>query len=189
MTQMTLVEPAMRMSAQLSDCGKFRWSLERWWGAGKRHVVFVMCNPSIANHEKNDPTIKACIHFARLWGYDGLKVVNLFPFCSPYPVDCRNWYLNWDKRGAWDVRDAMQANEAIAIKTAKFADLVVAAWGNIAWDDGVSDLMVSGITSELEPWPDIYCLGTTQDGSPKHPLARGKHRIPRDQQPVLWRTA
>lgn len=186
MTQMTLVEPAMRMSAKLSDCGTFRWSLERWWGEGNRHVVFVMCNPSTADHEKNDPTLSTCIHFAKFWGYDGLKVVNLFPFRSSLPADCKNWYLDWDMRGAWDVRDAMQANEQIVIETAKQADLVVAAWGCISFDDGISELIAEAITSGLEPWPDIYCLGTTKDKSPKHPLARGKHRIPRDQQPVLW---
>ncbi len=39
------------------------------------------------------------------------------------------------------------------------------------------------------PWPDLYCLGTTSKRSPKHPLARGHHRVPRGQQPILWRVS
>ena len=36
---------------------------------------------------------------------------------------------------------------------------------------------------------DLVCLGLTKDGYPKHPMARGAHRIPRDQQPILWKSA
>jgi hypothetical protein len=35
----------------------------------------------------------------------------------------------------------------------------------------------------------IWCWGTTTSGAPKHPLARGKHRIPVDQPAILWRAA
>ncbi|AHE56053.1 hypothetical protein [Sphingomonas sanxanigenens] len=36
---------------------------------------------------------------------------------------------------------------------------------------------------------DLWCWGKTKDGAPKHPMARGLHRIPRDQQPIMWRAA
>ena len=61
--------------------------------------------------------------------------------------------------------------------------------GNNAWDPDWIDAIIEAITGGEEPWPDIYCLGTTGGGSPKHPTARGKHRVPDDQQPVLWRNA
>ena len=32
----------------------------------------------------------------------------------------------------------------------------------------------------------LSCLGTTLSGAPKHPLARGQHRIPDDQEPMQW---
>lgn len=187
MTQIALIEPEIRMSASLSQCGTYRWKLERWWGEGKRHVVFVMCNPSTANGMSNDPTLLVCIHFAKLWGYDGLIVVNLFPFRSPHPAVCRAWYEHWDKRSAWDVRDAIQSNTILVAETAKAADLVVAAWGCIPWSDGIEEHILEEIMDGCEPWPSIHCLGLTKDGHPKHPLARGHHRIPRDQQPILWK--
>jgi hypothetical protein len=77
----------------------------------------------------------------------------------------------------------------IVAQQAKSADKVVACWGAIALDTDWIDLVIEAIQSEAEPWPDIYCLGTTASGAPKHPLARGKHRVPRDQRFIVWRKA
>lgn len=42
--------------------------------------------------------------------------------------------------------------------------------------------------AHIAPFADerLYCLGTTKDGQPIHPLARGKWRVPDDQQPIVW---
>ena len=34
---------------------------------------------------------------------------------------------------------------------------------------------------------DLYAFGLNANGTPKHPLARGKNRIPDDAVPFLWR--
>lgn len=67
-----------RMSAVLSDDGQYRYQLERTWGFGDA-VTFVMLNPSTADARKDDPTIRRCLSYARSWGYDGIRVVNLGP--------------------------------------------------------------------------------------------------------------
>lgn len=46
---------------------------------------FVMLNPSVADHEKPDPTITRCCGFARAWGCDGVIVSNLSPVRSTDP--------------------------------------------------------------------------------------------------------
>ena len=63
--------------ATLSPCGRYRYRLTRRWGDGGA-VAFVMLNPSTADAEKDDPTIRRCIGFAREWRFGRLIVVNLF---------------------------------------------------------------------------------------------------------------
>jgi hypothetical protein len=126
--------------------------------------------------------------FSSRWGYGGLSVVNLYPFRSPSPAECRRW-ATWWNREDWYARDALQQNEQVVARTAKSADLVVAAWGAGTWDDAWVEHVVDEVTCGVEPWPHLQCLGVTENGSPKHPLARGSHWVPNDQQPVLWRSA
>lgn len=73
-----------RMSAVLSDDGQYRCQLERTWGFGDA-VTFVMLNPSTADARKDDPTIRRCLSYARSWGYDGIRVVNLYALRSSDP--------------------------------------------------------------------------------------------------------
>jgi hypothetical protein len=70
--------------AVLSECGTYRYRLWRVWGPGA-HVCFVMLNPSTADGQADDPTIRRCTGFAKSWGYDGFQVVNLFAYRSTDP--------------------------------------------------------------------------------------------------------
>lgn len=80
------------MSAILSDCGIYRYVLTRriptplrW----VRPVLFVMLNPSTADAEEDDNTIRKCVKFATREGGTILTVVNLFAFRSKEPEDLR----------------------------------------------------------------------------------------------------
>lgn len=179
--------PAIQRAAELSPCGAYRWTLSRWWGEGAR-VCWVMLNPSRANAEIDDPTIRRCIHFSRLWGFPGLVVVNLYPFRSSNPAECRRWAAQLEEDES--VRQNTIKNERLVIATAGESALVMAAWGAAAWAQDAGITAVSDIIyRHFERLPSVYCLGTTADGAPKHPLARGRHRVPDDQRPVLWRSA
>lgn len=58
-----------------------RLTLTRRWGAGAQ-VCFIGLNPSTADHELDDPTVRRWMHFARAWGYAGFTAVNLYPLRS-----------------------------------------------------------------------------------------------------------
>lgn len=49
--------------------------------------MFVLLNPSTADAEVDDPTLKRCIGFARAVGMDALTVVNLCAFRATRPAD------------------------------------------------------------------------------------------------------
>jgi len=50
---------------------------------GSRDVTWIMLNPSTADDQVDDPTIRRCIGFSRAWGFGAMNVVNLFALRSP----------------------------------------------------------------------------------------------------------
>lgn len=70
--------------AEFSPCRTWRYILRRRWASGPA-LSFVLLNPSTADEEINDPTIRRCIAFAKLWGYGGLILGNLFALRSTDP--------------------------------------------------------------------------------------------------------
>jgi hypothetical protein len=177
--------PDIRREADIGGPNdEFRWTLRRSWGEGA-HVLFCMLNPSDADHERDDPTMHAVMHFARLWGFPGVTVVNPWPFRSSSPAACQRWAFGKGP-GDPDVARVLEENLRVIEREANAAARIVVAWGNGAWDAG----WIARVERVLRTvGNDLFCLGTTDSGAPKHPLARGVHRVPRDQQPIVWRRA
>lgn len=49
--------------AQFSDCRMYRYALWRVWAQGDGCITFIGLNPSTADENKDDPTIRRCIGF------------------------------------------------------------------------------------------------------------------------------
>lgn len=158
------------------DC--YRYELRRVWDATKHLLVVCMLNPSTADHLKNDPTVLTLIHFAKLWGYGGLLIVNLFALRTSNPAELR---LREDRIGR-DNGDWLAA--ACALAAAQDRRLLV-AWGNGGDLDDRAEWFCSRATRVYRL--ELICLGTTNTWKPKHPMARGTHRIPRYQMPITYR--
>jgi hypothetical protein len=156
-------------TADLSPCGLFRYSLKRSWhmpGEEQSQAAFVMLNPSTADGTQDDPTIRRCVGFARSWGHTSLLVVNLYPFRCTDPAKLLT---------VADRLGGPKANDVI-VEAARSSKLVIAAWG--AWQP---DSRVSEVGSLIVPHQPLFCLGTTQNGSPRHPLY-----VKADKQPVRF---
>ena len=80
-------KPEMRKSAVISACGIYRIELRRIWDDAKPVLIVCMLNPSRADDQRNDPTVLALIHFASLWGYGGILIINLFSYRSSSPAE------------------------------------------------------------------------------------------------------
>lgn len=164
--------------AVLSDDRLHRYWLWRVWDRSRPILVTCMFNPSDADERKDDPTISNLCKFARRWGYGGVLVINLHSIRSPDPRVVRS--MSPQRR--WG--DAQHHALAHAISLAEEQDTpILVAWGGLAAPDDVRPF------AEAAAGLEFVCLGLTSAGAPKHPMARGVHRIPDDQQPLPYRLA
>jgi hypothetical protein len=142
-------------------------------------AVFVMLNPSIAGAIKDDRTQVTCCTFAQRWGCDIAWLVNLHAFISTYPTEL-------GKRAIGFRGDDADNDHAIRFACRSAATIpggvVIAGWGAYNKMDG-RDMKIRSMIEGITP---LYHLGMTKDGFPKHPQARGKHRILAEQKPIPW---
>lgn len=134
---------------------KYRYVLWRIWDMSRGRVLFIGCNPSVADENKEDPTTKRCMGFAARWGYGGIYI------CNVKPIVERDQYIARQHREPIGVilENLVTVNAYIP-----HSQKIVVCWGNFKPP-------LSGILPLLEESKrEIYCLGKNKDGSPRHPL-------------------
>ena len=77
--------PETASSAAYSSDGRYRYALSRGLDAGLGVCLFVMLNPSTADAERDDPTVRRCRILAAQFGFTTLWVANLFALRSMDP--------------------------------------------------------------------------------------------------------
>lgn len=147
-----------------------RYSLTRRAGFGSSSVLFVMLNPSTADAEQDDPTIRRCIGFANAWDYGWLEVANLSPCRATDPKELI--------KSDGETEEQEKSNHKTITLLARQCDMVVVAWGNHGVDRDRNLKVLKLLRAEKD---EIYCLGTTNRGHPKHPLY-----VPQSTQPVVF---
>jgi hypothetical protein len=73
----------LERDAVISNCRQCRYLLRRTRDAVKPRARYVMLNPSTADADIDDATIRSCIRLAKGLGYGSFEVVNLFAFRRP----------------------------------------------------------------------------------------------------------
>lgn len=150
----------MGSSAIISPCGRYRYRLERDNLGGSRTATVIMVNPSTADAEQDDATIRKLKGFAARNDIGRIIVVNK---------------LAWR---ATDVRDIAKVvdpigpdNDQHIAEAVRAADVVIVAWGPVSklpvylrrrWLEVVRIIERHRTT--------IYALGTAKCGHPRHPL-------------------
>jgi hypothetical protein len=69
---------------EFSDCEKYRYVWADGWGKGNP-LMFIGLNPSTADENQTDPTVKKCRDWAKEWGYSGIIMCNAFALRSTDP--------------------------------------------------------------------------------------------------------
>jgi hypothetical protein len=147
-----------------SDDRIHRFTLWREWSDDlfKNHttpgfVQFIGLNPSTADENQDDPTIRRCKSFAKSWGYNAMCMTNLFSFITPYPNKLQ--VIGDD------------ANKIINRKTvyevASEAAIIICAWGKFDTAKLQAKIILDELKRQCRP---VHHLGLNGDGTPKHPL-------------------
>ncbi len=156
----TAEQDGIRSWAHYSPCETYRYGLRRIWGDGAE-VLYVMLNPSTATELANDPTIERCQRRARMLGYGGMRIANIFAFRATDPADLKRAK---EPEGP--------ENAALLADWGRGAAMVLAAWGvHGAWRDQ-GPRVAASLTG------DVRHLGLTKAGHPRHPLYVSYARVP-----------
>lgn len=146
-------------SAVISDDGVYRYSLTRsgWLTSGNaegRRLVWVMLNPSTADGEVDDPTIRRVMKFTEPAGYPEAVIVNLFALRATDPKALNNH------------RDPVGPLNDQTLRGFGDDCEIVCAWGAFGNRYNRAGQVLGDHLSDRPLW----CLGTTKDGHPRHPL-------------------
>lgn len=146
--------PHADTGAELSADRTYRYRLWRRWDSELFPVVWVMLNPSTADENFDDPTIRKCIGFARRWGYGGIEVVNLYAYRSTDPKQLKK------------VADPGGPGNYAVISRVSCGRTVVCGWGRNAERNHVWRIL----QTLRDVGADIKALKINADESPMHPL-------------------
>lgn len=149
-----------KRSAVISDDGKYRYRLERDLGWDGKTAAFIMVNPSTADAEVDDATIRKLVGFSQRLGFGRFIVGNKFA---------------WRATDVSELKTAADPvgpdNDAWLSRIFVDADIHIMAWGPLGklppkLRSRFKDIRRMAAMSGTP----LYCLGTSQDGQPRHPL-------------------
>lgn len=156
--------------------GAYRYHLYRIVADHPKRCAFVMLNPSTADAEVDDPTIRRCKDFARRWGFGAMEVANVYAYRTSSPAEL----FAAQARG----EDIIGPENHNWLAFAGSAQRVVLAWGKHAepeaWGNALGIIQVNS-RLPLRGYAPLLCLGVNKDGSPRHPLY-----VPASFEPVPW---
>lgn len=155
-------------TAHFSPCRKYRYWLRIVWDPSRPLLVVCGLNPSTADEEKDDPTMRRVKGFSRDMGRGGVLMLNAFAWRSTDPAgleDCD------DPVGPENTVD----NLAGWIMEAG-AEVAVAAWGSKLRSRRPLRFRLAELGSLR--WD---CFRRTKQGDPEHPLY-----LPKELRPAPW---
>lgn len=155
----------MNNLCQFSACRKYRYTLEHVIDPllPRHTVMWIGLNPSTADEQKLDPTLRRVRAFSQAWGYTAFVMTNLFAFRATEPADMK---AASDPVGP--------ENDLWLQRVAGACELIVAAWGVHGVFANRAQMVMGGPLRGFE----MHHLVATKDGHPKHPLYIAGNTLP-----------
>lgn len=155
----------MTNACQFSPCRAYRYSLrhdiEEAGELARGHCIqWIGLNPSTADENKLDATLRRIRAFSLAAGFGSFVMTNVFAFRATKPADMR---AQRDPVGP--------LNDVMLLATAAKCDAVVACWGGLnkfprSQRHRAASLRIKFADARRQ----LLCLGLNDDGSPVHPL-------------------
>lgn len=145
--------PAIGVGAEFSEDRTYRFALWRIWDMRKPLAMLIGLNPSTANAQSSDPTIRRLQGKTGLIannGFGGFYMMNLFPYVTPYP-ECLGSCVQ-----------QFPENDLLLQQVNLHCETVIFCWGN--FNTFKRDMAIMAM------FPAAMCFGRNANGSPKHPF-------------------
>jgi len=161
----------MHSEAGISSDKKYRWWLFRCWAESLPLIIWIMMNPSTADHTKNDPTILKIIRYSKKWGYGAVLVLNIYAFRTSRPENLPQVMKDAvGKANDWWIRTIFRFAVRKNIP-------VVCAWG-VKHKERGCQVRVAADEAGLR----LMCLELALNAEPKHPRFLSEDLRPRPLQ-------
>lgn len=151
--------PGVEGRAFFSECRRYRPLLIRKWDDGEKPTaLWIGMNPSTADANVDDPTVRREIDFTRRLGLQIYVKCNVMDYRATDPKALL----------APGVVPSSPENLPTIREQAAYAEKVIVCWGALP-----KSLRRFALAVEQQLNDDgiaMWCLGRTQDGSPRHPL-------------------
>lgn len=148
------------MSAVISECGYYRYRLDRTVGDVGRTIAYFGVNPSTADATIDDQTVRKWIGFTKKNGGRRFIVGNVFAFRSS---NVKLLATCDDPVGP--------ANFRYLDEIIREADILVPCWGTRTKLPAKLHCQLEHMVEYLlHAGPPVAIFGRTQSGDPKHPL-------------------
>jgi len=148
--------PGVTGAAEFSACGRYRYWLSRDWSGdtGTPFALWIGMNPSVAEAEIDDPTIRREIEFTKRLGLQRYVKANVMDYRATSP------------KRLLDASPCSDRNRLEIQRLASDADRIIVCWGKLH-----KSLRRYGDAALLAlKGRELWCLGRNDDGSPRHPL-------------------
>jgi hypothetical protein len=137
---------------------KNRFRLRRIWNEHMPQLAWCLTNPSKASEQLDDPTLRKVQTYARLWGFGGVSVVNVFPWCATNPKELYQ---------REETESLVVENLYMIQGEADECDQMICGWGR----NGLIDSRSHRVRSWLQKYRrKVFALRLLNDGEPEHPL-------------------
>ncbi len=151
------------MNAVISECGQYRYRLDRDVQFEGVVIAYFGVNCSTADATENDQTVNKWTGFAKINNCKRFIVGNPFAFRS---TDVKNLSLSVDPVGP--------ENNKYIDEIISEADILIPCWGNITKVPKQLRHHFTKLKNKLfDSGKPIKIFGLTKSGDPKHPLMLG----------------